>query len=111
MHKGESMDISKKLTNIRLTLNLTTEEMAQKLGVNQSTISRSEKETDNIKIGRIKSYCDLAGITLEEFFCNDISTANIKPEIQEMLAFLNKFTPEQISLLKNFLKSLHDIRD
>lgn len=103
------MRIANKLLDIRVSLGLTTEELANKLGLDQSTISRLEnsKNDDNIRIGRIKNYCSLAGITLEEFFgCSYIE--EFRPEIKDHVNTIRALTPSQIKLLTKFLKSVYN---
>lgn len=98
------MEIVKKLVNIRTTLGYTTEEWAEKIGTSQSTISRLEnEEDDNVKIGRIKSYCEIAGITILDFFSNEQIETKLRPEIKELVEIISTFTPSAVKDLSQFL--------
>lgn len=101
------MEIVKKLIDIREALGYTQEQMADILGVSQPTINRTESGSeDNIKIGRIKSYCKLAGITLEEYFCNNCIVTNIRSDIAELAEVAALLNQEQVKSLTQFIRDV-----
>lgn len=65
------MTIGEKIVAVRSGLKLSQESFARELGVTRHVISRWERGEVVPDYVRLKEVCDVAGITLDEFLCND----------------------------------------
>ena len=65
------MDINKKINNLRVQRGWSMYELAQEMGITQSTLTSIMKRGNAPKIETLQRICDACGITLAQFFMED----------------------------------------
>ena len=83
------------LENERVRQKLTQKEIAQRMGVSESTISRFEDTPDeDLRLGDIKSYMRALGMSMSMLICEETlpSAARIKHYVIEIQRLLTKLT-------------------
>ena len=85
-----SMDINKKIEQLRFARGWSMYELAQEAGITQSTLTSMIKRGNPPKIETLECICEAFGITLAQFFVED-----------EQLEILSRNEKELISLFRN----------
>jgi transcriptional regulator with XRE-family HTH domain len=83
------------LENERVRQKLTQKEIAQRMGVSESTISRFEDTPDeDLRLGDVKSYMRALGMSMSMLICEEAlpSAARIKHYVIEIQRLLTKLT-------------------
>lgn len=86
-------NFGKILQDRRKRLGMKQEELASKIGVNYTYLSKLESENSNPNYTRIKKLCDGLGLTIEQFFSGVEETGG-KPTILEV--YKNRKSKEEI---------------
>lgn len=97
-------NIGTRLVELRERRKLSANKLAIDLGISPSTINKIEKGRHQPSIPLLFSICEYLGISPSEFF-SDVP-AGLPPELQELFDGAENLTPEQLSKLVQFLKSL-----
>ena len=93
------MDVSKRIINLRERCGLTQNGLAERAGVSQTHLRRVELGQADITIGHLQLLCDAMGISIKDFFNEEIET-------DEIAVAMSKLSPKQKALLLTFLESL-----
>ena len=93
------MDVSKRIINLRERCGLTQNGLAERAGVSQTHLRRVELGQADITIGHLQLLCDAMGISIQDFFNEDVAT-------DEIAVAMSKLSPKQKTLLLTFLESL-----
>lgn len=95
------MDVGKRITELKKQKNMSTNYLANKAGVSQSYLRDVELGKKNPTIEMLSYICDALGITLYNFFADDIR--NISPFI---LSAINLLTEQEQIKLSEFIFEL-----
>lgn len=102
------MDVLEKLRTLLEERGWSEYRLAQKAGLNESTISNIYRRNTVPTIATLKAVCDAFGITLSQFFAdNDSDMVEVTPELKELLDAWNPLTPEQRAVILQVAKSYH----
>ena len=93
------MDVSKRIINLRERCGFTQNGLAERAGVSQTHLRRVELGQADITIGHLQLLCDAMGISIKDFFNEEIET-------DEIAVAMSKLSPKQKALLLAFLESL-----
>ena len=93
------MDISKRIINLRERCGFTQNGLAERAGVSQTHLRRVELGQADITIGHLQLLCDAMGISIQDFFNEEVAT-------DEIAVAMSKLSPKQKTLLLTFLESL-----
>ena len=93
------MDVSKRIINLRERCGFTQNGLAERAGVSQTHLRRVELGQADITIGHLQLLCDAMGISIQDFFNEDVAT-------DEIAVAMSKLSPKQKTLLLTFLESL-----
>jgi transcriptional regulator with XRE-family HTH domain len=97
-------NIGARLVELRERRKLSANKLAIALNVSPSTINKIEKGHQQPSISLLFSICEYFGISPSEFFCD--SPVGLPPELKELFDSAETLTPEQLSRLVQFLKSI-----
>ena len=101
------MDILDKITKLRLERGWSENQLAEKSGLTQSTISSWYRKNLLPTIPSLTYICDAFGISLSQFFLEeDGNTIQITDQQKRLLEYAAKLDPEQYGALLKFLKTL-----
>ena len=90
------MDVLEKLRELLNERGWSEYRLAQKAGLNESTISNIYRRNTVPTIATLKAVCDAFGITLSQFFADsDSDMVELTPELKELLDACQPLTPEQ----------------
>lgn len=98
------IDIGKNIKNIRKSNKLSTQELADIVGVSRSQISKIETNSSNPSIDVLMKIAHALNCTVSEIIGE--SQFLIPPEIKSLIGASNFLSPNEIDLLTNFLKSI-----
>lgn len=101
--KGDRMQIGDKLRSLRKSRGLTTSELADKVSVSQSYISRFENNRAVPDVDMLARILEALGTSIASFFANDDS---LPPELDELLKTAKKLTPSQIKAVQHLLDEM-----
>ena len=93
------MDVSKRIITLRERCGLTQNSLAERAGVSQTHLRRVELGQADITVGHLQLLCDAMGISLNDFFSEDVDS-------DEIGAAVSKLSQIQKMRLVDFLKSL-----
>ena len=93
------MDVRKRIINLRERCGFTQNALAERAGVSQTHLRRVELGQADITIGHLQLLCDAMGISIQDFFNEDVAT-------DEIAVAMSKLSPKQKTLLLTFLESL-----
>jgi len=94
-----NLNIGNKLKVIRKLKGLTTSEVAQKVNVSQSYISRFENNKAIPDVEMLANICSALGLTLAEFFADTSDQEPLPPDICRLLDLAKQLTPRQREIL------------
>ena len=98
------MDVNKRITFLREQKGLTVNKLANQAGISQSFLREIELGNKKPTIETLSLVCIALDVSLRDFF-DDSFHNNLQND--ELLQEIFRLTPEQITLLTTFLKSLH----
>ncbi|WP_252187531.1 helix-turn-helix domain-containing protein [Anaeromonas gelatinilytica] len=102
-----NIDIGLRFREIRMSNNLSANKLADGLNINPSTLTKIENGNSLPSIKLLINFCDYFNISLSSFFDNEIESDSIlTPELKELLYNAKDLTPEQLTILTQFLKAL-----
>lgn len=106
---AESSKVGKKIKDLRQERNLSQYKLAEKADVSQSFLSALEAGKKSPTVETLEKICRALGISLSEFFSrgNPRLFPNLPPYISSLIDELRELTPEQISHLSEFIRSLN----
>lgn len=81
--------ISKRMKDLRNSLNLTQSEVADKLDVHLNTYKSYEKDASKMPHGVIPGLLDVYGITFEQFYC-EVSEKGVYEAIEGRVSILEE---------------------
>ncbi|MBP3620615.1 MAG: helix-turn-helix transcriptional regulator [Lachnospiraceae bacterium] len=98
------MEVGKRIKELREQKGYTLNKLANMAGVSQSYLRDVELENKNPTITFLSYICDALGISLKDFFDEELGNAiSTDPVIQSIY----KLTPEQKEALILFLNTIH----
>lgn len=99
------MDVGKRITNLRAIKGLTTTALAHKAGLAQSHLRDIELGNKNPTVETVSYICEALGISLAEFFSEEIENSLQEDETLRIFYRLSKYQRETLLV---FLKTLDD---
>ena len=98
------INVGERIRQLRKAKNITSTNLAQKLGVTQSFISGIETSRKKCSLETLDAICTLLDISLTDFFQED--ETELEANLKELLNASKNLTVEQRDLMTMFLKSL-----
>jgi len=98
------INVGERIRQLRKAKNITSTNLAQKLGVTQSFISGIETNHKKCSLETLDAICTLLDISLTDFFQED--ETELEANLKELLDASKSLTVEQRDLMTMFLKSL-----
>ena len=89
------MDINKKINNLRFQRGWSMYELAQEMGITQSTLTSIMKRGNAPKIDTLQRICDAVGITLAQFFMEDEQLEILSGEEKRLVSLFRKLPEEK----------------
>lgn len=100
------MDVGNRLRELRERLFLSQAELARRAKIGQGSISAIESGKQSPTADTLLSLCSVLGVSLSEFFADEIPDPELPPHIRELLEIIRDLDPEQIRHLTEFIKGL-----
>lgn len=94
--------IAKRITELRLTKNISSRKLSLDLGLSNSYITQIENGNKLPSLENLLKICNYFQINIGDFF----NSSSITPEIRVLLDTVQSLTPEQLEQLTKFLKLL-----
>lgn len=89
------MDINKKINDLRFQRGWSMYELAQEMGITQSTLTSIMKRGNAPKIETLQRICDAFGITLAQFFMEDEQLEILSGEEKRLVSLFRKLPEEK----------------
>jgi transcriptional regulator with XRE-family HTH domain len=100
------MDIPQRLQYFLDKKGLTANSLSKKTDVSQTMISGILRGERNPSVLTLELICDALGVTLSDFFA--VESSEYPLELKQLTETVSKFTPSQLALLNQFLKSIRE---
>lgn len=99
------VDIGKNIKNLRKANNMSTQELANIVGISRSQISKIETNSSNPSIDVLMKIARALNCTVSEIIGE--SQFSIPPEIKSLIDASSFLSQNELDLLTNFLKSIN----
>ena len=101
------MDVIKRISELTTERGWSTYKLAQKSGLSVSTIANISRRNTVPSLSTLETLCDAFGITLSQFFSEDINAVPLTQEQKEMFDKWANLTPTQKELIEKLIKEFH----
>ena len=98
------MDINKKIEKLRFQRGWSMYELAQEMGITQSTLTSIMRRGNPPKIETLQRICEAFGITLAQFFVEDEQIEILTMDEKELISDFRKLPEEKKQALITFIK-------
>ena len=102
------MDILKKINKIRIERGWSVYRLSVESGISQSTLTNMFNRETLPSITTLECLCNAFGITMSEFFAEEVENPTAEQEEKELLRLFSKMTSEEkqslLLLLRSFSK-------
>ena len=98
------MDINKKIEKLRFQRGWSMYELAQEMGITQSTLTSIMRRGNPPKIETLQRICEAFGITLAQFFVEDELIEILTTDEKELISDFRKLPEDKKSALLTLLK-------
>ncbi len=98
--------ISAKITELRISKNISSRKLSLDLGLSNSYITQIENKVKMPSIENLALICDYFGITLADFFSNSLTLASLSSDQSQLLDNAKNLTSEQLFRLNEFIKTI-----
>ena len=103
---GGSMNVLKKINKMRLERGWSTYRLSVESGISQSTLTNMFNRETLPSITTLECLCNAFGITMSEFFTENMEKPTAEQEEKELLKLFSKMTTEEKSSLLLLLRGL-----
>ncbi|WP_044895759.1 helix-turn-helix domain-containing protein [Bacillus alveayuensis] len=103
----EKINIGERLRRLRKSLNMTTQELADKINISQSYISRFENNRAIPDIDMLSRILFALGTDLSTFFTAEAE--ELSEDIIQLIETAKKLSPEERKKLNEFLKVMKNL--
>jgi transcriptional regulator with XRE-family HTH domain len=100
------LKIGEQLKTLRKSLNLTTQEVANRVNISQSYISRFENNRSVPDVEMLAKILKVLGTDMTTFFSYFEKDKNIPSDLAQLIEMSKQLTPEERMKLTEFLKVL-----
>lgn len=97
----DDLDIGGKIQNLRKINQMTAKELAEAIDISPSFISAVENNSTKLSLKTLRSICNTLGVTLAEFFNDDLSSVE-----QKLFTTIKLMSDEKKFELLKFLDGL-----
>ncbi len=97
----DDLDIGGRIQNLRKINQMTAKELAEAIDISPSFISAVENNSTKLSLKTLRSICDTLGVTLSEFFNDDLSSVEKK-----LISSIKKMSDDKKMDLLQFLEGL-----
>lgn len=97
------MDVNKKIETLRWQRGWSMYELAQEMGVTQSTLTSIMRRGNPPKIDTLERICEAFGISLAQFFIDDEEIEVLNKKEKELIALFRKLPEEKQKALIELL--------
>ena len=104
----KTMDVIKKLTELRLERNISVYRLSELTGINHSTLANTFSRGTIPSIKHLEIMCDALGVTLSQFFAQDEEMFYLSKKEIELINNYRKLPKE---LCRNLSDLINDISD
>lgn len=98
------MDVIKRITELTEARGWSHYKLASKSGLSMSTIANIYRRNTVPSLTTLETICNAFGITLSQFFAEDINAVPLTPEQKEFFDMWSNLTPSQKELIQNIIK-------
>ncbi|WP_236017729.1 helix-turn-helix domain-containing protein [Alicyclobacillus acidoterrestris] len=98
------MELGNRLKSARTDKNLSMYQLAKRINMSQSTISKIESGKMRPTVDLMERICEALNLTLAEFFAEDQD--ELEPDLRRLVEAAKRLTPDQRKALQAFLDSL-----
>ncbi len=99
------INVLDRIVHLRQQKNWTEYQLAERSGLTQSTISSWYRKDILPSIPSLEKICAAFGITLSQFFAEDLESFSLTPLQIELLEESGRLTPIQLKALVDFFKT------
>ncbi|MDO4330767.1 MAG: helix-turn-helix transcriptional regulator [Lachnospiraceae bacterium] len=100
------MDVIKRINALTEERGWSTYKLASKSGLSSSTIANIYRRNTIPSITTLEAICDAFGITLSQFFAEDMDAVPLTPEQKHLFDMWSNLTISQKELIENLIKEL-----
>ncbi|SFL47257.1 Helix-turn-helix domain-containing protein [Gracilibacillus orientalis] len=102
----DKLNIGKQLRSLRKSLNLTTQEVANRVNISQSYISRFENNRSVPDVDMLSKILKALGTDMASFFSYAEDNQSIPEDLAQLIEMSKQLTPEERIKLTEFLNVL-----
>lgn len=99
------MDINKKIENLRFQRGWSMYELAQEMGVTQSTLTSIMRRGNPPKIDTLERICEAFGITLSQFFMEDEQVEILTSDEKMLVSLFRTLSQSKQQALLEIIKN------
>ena len=98
------------IKDLRIKMGLTQKELAEKLGVEQSTIGMLESNRRKASTELVEKLADFFGVTTDEILGRNVKSNDISPDVRLLLrnAQDGNLTRDQLKVINNIINQFKD---
>lgn len=100
------MNVLERITILREKSNWTIWKLAEESGVDQSTISAWYSKGRSPSVASLEKICNAFGITMSQFFTDDLTAVNLTKEQAEMLENWSALSAKQKETILILIKNM-----
>lgn len=101
------MDVGERIKEIREKREISNTELAKLCGIEQSLMSRIERNERRVDIVKLENICNALNVTLAEFFENEREKV-FSNDLLKLIKCTEKLTPEQLKKLTAFIEAMFE---
>ncbi len=105
-----TMNVIKRLNELRLERNLSVYRLSELSGINQSTLANTFSRGTTPSIQTLEKLCETMGITLSQFFEEDDEQMLLTKSERELMLNYRKLPAEVKEAIAQMIKSVSEIR-
>lgn len=98
------MDVIKRITELTEERGWSTYKLASKSGLSTSTIANIYRRNTIPSLATLEAVCDAFGITLSQFFSEDMDAVPLSTEQKHLFDLWANLTPSQKKVIEDLIK-------
>lgn len=102
--------LGKRIREAREGLDLTQEQLADRLATKKSEISRWERGTSSPSIKRLPAVAAALGVEVHALFATDDTATSHRPEVAALARYLRGRSPEEVKAIDAIVRAIFALR-
>lgn len=98
------MDVIKRISDLTKERGWSNYKLASQSGLSASTIANIYRRNTVPSLATLETICNAFGITLSQFFAEDMNAVPLTPEQKELFDMWSNLTPPQKELIEGIIK-------